>query len=206
MTEAEIQNFDAFDAFDDADEKQGDQSKVHIRVQQRNGRKCITTVQGLADDLDPGGSAEAHAARALEEFRGQELLLDTQSHVGGTQAQAPKKKRKRRRKETERKRKKRKRKRKKRKRKRKTRKKRKWKRKRKRKKRKKTRKRKSYILSYILSLYVRMSVSLCPSCQFVPIMSVCAHLVSMCPCQLCPCQLCPCVVCGMLCVCVCILC
>ena len=52
MTEAEIQNFDAFDAFDDADEKQGDQSKVHIRVQQRNGRKCITTVQGLADDLD----------------------------------------------------------------------------------------------------------------------------------------------------------
>lgn len=27
-------------------------SKVHLRVQQRNGRKCITTVQGLADDLD----------------------------------------------------------------------------------------------------------------------------------------------------------
>ena len=27
-------------------------SKIHIRVQQRNGRKCITTVQGLADDLD----------------------------------------------------------------------------------------------------------------------------------------------------------
>ena len=54
---AEVQShtplhFDAFDAFDDADEKQGDQSKVHIRVQQRNGRKCITTVQGLADDLD----------------------------------------------------------------------------------------------------------------------------------------------------------
>lgn len=29
-----------------------DNSKIHIRVQQRNGRKCITTVQGLADDLD----------------------------------------------------------------------------------------------------------------------------------------------------------
>ena len=29
-----------------------DNTKVHIRVQQRNGRKCITTVQGLADDLD----------------------------------------------------------------------------------------------------------------------------------------------------------
>lgn len=30
----------------------GDSSKVHIRVQQRNGRKMITTVAGLADDLD----------------------------------------------------------------------------------------------------------------------------------------------------------
>lgn len=26
--------------------------KIHVRVQQRNGRKCITTVQGLDDDLD----------------------------------------------------------------------------------------------------------------------------------------------------------
>lgn len=25
---------------------------MHIRVQQRNGRKCITTVAGLAEDLD----------------------------------------------------------------------------------------------------------------------------------------------------------
>jgi len=32
------------------DEK--DATKIHVRVQQRNGRKCITTVQGLADDLD----------------------------------------------------------------------------------------------------------------------------------------------------------
>lgn len=29
-----------------------DISKVHVRMQQRNGRKCITTIQGLADDLD----------------------------------------------------------------------------------------------------------------------------------------------------------
>jgi translation initiation factor 1 len=29
-----------------------DNSKVHVRVQQRNGRKCITTIQGLAEDLD----------------------------------------------------------------------------------------------------------------------------------------------------------
>ena len=28
------------------------QTKVHIRMQMRNGRKCITTVEGLADDLD----------------------------------------------------------------------------------------------------------------------------------------------------------
>jgi translation initiation factor 1 len=27
-------------------------SKVHIRVQQRNGRKCITSIEGLEDDLD----------------------------------------------------------------------------------------------------------------------------------------------------------
>jgi translation initiation factor 1 len=26
--------------------------KYHIRVQQRNGRKCITTLDGLEDDLD----------------------------------------------------------------------------------------------------------------------------------------------------------
>ncbi len=27
-------------------------NKIHVRVQQRNGRKCITTVQGLDGDLD----------------------------------------------------------------------------------------------------------------------------------------------------------
>jgi len=27
-------------------------NQVHIRVQQRNGRKCITTVAGLGEDLD----------------------------------------------------------------------------------------------------------------------------------------------------------
>jgi len=42
------------DAFEDAkDSKAGNQAdNVHVRVQQRNGRKCITTVAGLADDLD----------------------------------------------------------------------------------------------------------------------------------------------------------
>lgn len=42
------------DAFEDAGDNNGVQSeeKVHVRVQQRSGRKCITTVEGLADDLD----------------------------------------------------------------------------------------------------------------------------------------------------------
>ncbi|EEC47817.1 predicted protein [Phaeodactylum tricornutum CCAP 1055/1] len=44
----------SIDAFEDAGDKNGASSeeKVHVRVQQRNGRKCITTVAGLADDLD----------------------------------------------------------------------------------------------------------------------------------------------------------
>ena len=50
---AGIQNIGkGFDAFADAEEDTGDNTKVHVRVQQRNGRKCITTIQGLADDLD----------------------------------------------------------------------------------------------------------------------------------------------------------
>lgn len=46
-----LHSIDGFD--DDNNNKAGNQSdKVHVRVQQRNGRKCITTVAGLADDLD----------------------------------------------------------------------------------------------------------------------------------------------------------
>mmetsp|Transcript_840 Transcript_840/g.1025 ORF Transcript_840/g.1025 Transcript_840/m.1025 type:complete len:106 (+) Transcript_840:113-430(+) len=46
-------NFNTFDAFEDAgDGANSSEDKVHVRVQQRNGRKCITTVAGLADDLD----------------------------------------------------------------------------------------------------------------------------------------------------------
>jgi translation initiation factor 1 len=41
----------ATDPFSKQD-KDADTSKIHVRMQQRNGRKCITTVQGLADDLD----------------------------------------------------------------------------------------------------------------------------------------------------------
>ena len=44
----------SIDAFEDAGDNAGGnaEEKVHVRVQQRNGRKCITTVAGLADDLD----------------------------------------------------------------------------------------------------------------------------------------------------------
>lgn len=38
-----------FPSFDD---KSFVKSKIHIRVQQRNGKKSITTIQGLEDDLD----------------------------------------------------------------------------------------------------------------------------------------------------------
>lgn len=51
MSAMQFNNFDAFkDAADEPGASQAD--KVHVRVQQRNGRKCITTVAGLADDLD----------------------------------------------------------------------------------------------------------------------------------------------------------
>ena len=48
-----ITNFDRRDAFEEAFTSAGLQvEKVHIRVQQRNRRKCVCTIQGLADDLD----------------------------------------------------------------------------------------------------------------------------------------------------------
>ena len=48
-----ITNFDRKDAFEEAFTSAGLQvEKVHIRVQQRNRRKCVCTIQGLADDLD----------------------------------------------------------------------------------------------------------------------------------------------------------
>lgn len=35
-----------------ADAKKGDDDYIHIRIQQRNGRKTLTTVQGIAVDYD----------------------------------------------------------------------------------------------------------------------------------------------------------
>lgn len=46
--------FNNTDLFADAqeDSKKDSGSYVHIRIQQRNGRKSLTIVQGLPDDLD----------------------------------------------------------------------------------------------------------------------------------------------------------
>eukprot|EP00668_Euglena_longa_P047874 GGOE01064862.1.p2 GENE.GGOE01064862.1~~GGOE01064862.1.p2 ORF type:complete len:122 (+),score=18.34 GGOE01064862.1:32-367(+) len=51
----DLVNLQVRDPFaDDLGDAQGGKAagNVHIRVQQRNGRKCITTVQGLNKELD----------------------------------------------------------------------------------------------------------------------------------------------------------
>ena len=52
----DIQHLGAFDAFADAEAQDAESctpcQTVHLRCQQRNGRKCITTVQGLSESLD----------------------------------------------------------------------------------------------------------------------------------------------------------
>ncbi|ELW64215.1 Eukaryotic translation initiation factor 1 [Tupaia chinensis] len=50
-----IQNLHSFDPFADASKGDdllpaGTENYIHIRIQQRNGRKTLTTVQGIADD------------------------------------------------------------------------------------------------------------------------------------------------------------
>ena len=49
-----MMNFEEKDAFAEADQAAGagTGNKVHIRVQQRNRKKCVLTIQGLDDDLD----------------------------------------------------------------------------------------------------------------------------------------------------------
>ena len=48
MNNDPITNLGTFDPFEDAKNAE----KIHLRCQQRNGRKCITTVQGLSSDLE----------------------------------------------------------------------------------------------------------------------------------------------------------
>jgi len=51
-----IENLKSYDPFADTtgedDAGPGDQGLVHIRIQQRNGRKTLTTVQGMSSDYD----------------------------------------------------------------------------------------------------------------------------------------------------------
>ena len=54
---ARLENLKAYNPFDDTNEGDGDQGPgdqglVHIRIQQRNGRKTLTTVQGLSSEYD----------------------------------------------------------------------------------------------------------------------------------------------------------
>lgn len=54
MTEPVIQNLSTRDPFAD-DLNEGSSSKagyIHIRIQQRNGRKTLTTVQGITTEYD----------------------------------------------------------------------------------------------------------------------------------------------------------
>ncbi|KAF2014651.1 protein translation factor SUI1 [Aaosphaeria arxii CBS 175.79] len=53
----DIQNLKSFDPFAEADDDTGEaktqaQNYIHIRIQQRNGRKTLTTVQGLPKKFD----------------------------------------------------------------------------------------------------------------------------------------------------------
>jgi translation initiation factor 1 len=43
---------DPFDSYDELKQGSLTKNKYHIRVQQRNGRKCITSIDGLEEDLD----------------------------------------------------------------------------------------------------------------------------------------------------------
>uniref|UniRef100_A0A8C2WFD4 Eukaryotic translation initiation factor 1 n=4 Tax=Cottioidei TaxID=8100 RepID=A0A8C2WFD4_CYCLU len=54
---SDIQNLQTFDPFADATKGDdrlpaGTEDYIHIRIQQRNGRKTLTTVQGIAIDYD----------------------------------------------------------------------------------------------------------------------------------------------------------
>ena len=52
---SKIVNFDKFEPFANAakgDESAVQDSLVHIQIQQRNGRKTLTTIQGLSTELE----------------------------------------------------------------------------------------------------------------------------------------------------------
>jgi len=49
-----LDNLKSFDPFaDTGGDSQQPQNYIHVRIQQRNGRKTLTTVQGLPKEYDP---------------------------------------------------------------------------------------------------------------------------------------------------------
>lgn len=54
MVELEEQIPPPFDPFSDDSDDSGTKGYVHIRIQQRNKKKCLTTVQGLTENLSYG--------------------------------------------------------------------------------------------------------------------------------------------------------
>jgi len=49
-----IENLKAYDPFaDTGGDSSQTQNYIHVRIQQRNGRKTLTTVQGLPKEFDP---------------------------------------------------------------------------------------------------------------------------------------------------------
>ncbi|AAS51525.1 translation initiation factor eIF1 Ecym_1113 [Eremothecium cymbalariae DBVPG len=48
-----IENLKSFDPFaDTGDDEASSSNYIHIRIQQRNGRKTLTTVQGIPEEYD----------------------------------------------------------------------------------------------------------------------------------------------------------
>ncbi|KAK6496338.1 Eukaryotic translation initiation factor eIF-1 [Arthrobotrys musiformis] len=48
-----LENLKSFDPFAETDGGDDKKDYIHIRIQQRNGRKTLTTVQGLPKEIDP---------------------------------------------------------------------------------------------------------------------------------------------------------
>lgn len=48
-----LDNLKSFDPFAETDGGDDKKDYIHIRIQQRNGRKTLTTIQGLPKEIDP---------------------------------------------------------------------------------------------------------------------------------------------------------
>ena len=63
-----IINLETYDPFKDAN-KIGINEQIHIRIQKRNGRKCITIIEGLTKLLDENSSFELTPKKILKHFK-----------------------------------------------------------------------------------------------------------------------------------------